>query len=58
MTPICLAVEASMFLLTLIVATTNLALGYAVAVSLGWANMPDFGKKTPPSESAAPPHGH
>jgi hypothetical protein len=47
-----------MFLLTLIVATTNLALGYAVAVSLGWANMPEFGKKMPPSESAAPPQGH
>jgi len=58
MTPIALPSRLPMFLLTLIVATTNLALGYAVAVSLGWANMPEFGKKMPPSESAAPPQGH
>ena len=34
-----------MFLLTMIVAACNLALGYALAVWLGWANMPDLGKK-------------
>lgn len=34
-----------MFLLTLVVAATNFALGYALAVMLGWASLPDFGKK-------------
>jgi hypothetical protein len=41
-----------MFLLTMIVAACNLALGYALAIWLGWANMPDLGKKAS-SEAAA-----
>jgi len=47
-----------MFLLTLIVATANLALGYALAVAMDWASLPDFDKKPAASESAAPPHNH
>lgn len=47
-----------MFLLTLIVATTNFVLGYALAVSLGWANLPEFGRKAASSRTSSPSHGN
>jgi hypothetical protein len=47
-----------MFLLVLIIATANLALGYALAIWLGWGSLPDFGKKPASSEPASPPHSN
>jgi hypothetical protein len=47
-----------MFLLTFIVATANLALGYALAVAMGWGSLPDFDKKPASSDSATLPHSH
>jgi hypothetical protein len=47
-----------MFLLTVIIATTNFVLGYGLAVALGWAKMPEFGTKTGSDGAAVPPAGH
>ncbi len=47
-----------MFLLTLFVAATNFVLGYALAVAMGWASLPDLGRKAASSEPSAPTGGH
>jgi UPF0716 family protein affecting phage T7 exclusion len=46
------------FLLTLIVAATNFVLGYALAVLLGWASLPDIGRKAAAGEPSTPTHGN
>jgi hypothetical protein len=46
-----------MFMFTLIVAATNLVLGYALAIGLGWASLPDFGKKPASSQPSGSTHG-
>jgi hypothetical protein len=47
-----------MFLLTMIVAACNLVLGYALAVWLGWANMPNLPKKASGQTAVTDPHTH
>jgi hypothetical protein len=47
-----------MFLLTMIIATANFALGYALAVWVGWASLPDFGKKPVAEGATTTAQGH
>lgn len=47
-----------MFLLTMIVAACNLVLGYALAVWLGWADMPSLPKKASGQSAATDSHSH
>lgn len=49
-----------MFMLVLIVAVVNFALGYAVTVAGGWASLPELGKTAAAAarESAAPTRSH
>jgi hypothetical protein len=56
--PYSLKGSTAMFLLTVIVAACNLALGYALAIWLGWATLPELGKKASAAAAPAETHGH
>jgi hypothetical protein len=46
-----------MLLLFLLIALTNFALGYVLAIYMGWARLPEW-KRTASATQAADSHGH
>jgi hypothetical protein len=45
-------------LLCLLISVTNFALGYALAIYMGWAKLPQWRRTAAATTRAADPHGH